>query len=158
MNNSCTHFWWRFGCIYIGWFLSSENKGPRIHFQFSCEVWSESHSVMSHSLWHHGILQARILEWIAFPLSRGCTQPRDQTQVSYIAGRFFTSWATRVSFHRHCQIIFQRDYVNLNSHHKCMKVFSILFSGGGVVLLHGLWDVKFLTRDWTWAMRVKPES
>ena len=43
----------------------------------------------------HGILQARILEWIAFPISRGSSQPRDRTQVSCIAGRFFTSWATR---------------------------------------------------------------
>ena len=45
----------------------------------------------------HGILQARILEWVAFPFSRGSSQPRDQTQVSHIAGRFFTSWATRES-------------------------------------------------------------
>ena len=41
-----------------------------------------------------GILQARILEWGAFPFSRGPSQPRDGTQVSRIAGRFFTSWAT----------------------------------------------------------------
>ena len=40
----------------------------------------------------HGILQARILEWVAFPFSRGSSQPRDQTQVSYIAAEFFTSW------------------------------------------------------------------
>ena len=38
----------------------------------------------------HGILQARILEWVAFPFSRGSSQPRDWTQVSRIAGRFFT--------------------------------------------------------------------
>ena len=43
----------------------------------------------------HRILQARILEWVAVPFSRGSSQPRDQTQVSHIAGRFFTSWATR---------------------------------------------------------------
>ena len=36
----------------------------------------------------HGILQARILEWVAFPFSRGSSQPRDRTQVSHIAGRF----------------------------------------------------------------------
>ena len=41
-----------------------------------------------------GILQARILEWVAVPFSRGSSQPRDWTQVSRIAGRFFTSWAT----------------------------------------------------------------
>ena len=39
----------------------------------------------------HGILQARILEWAGVPFSRGSSQPRDQTQVSRIAGGFFTS-------------------------------------------------------------------
>ena len=43
----------------------------------------------------HGILQARILEWVAVPFSRASSQPSDGTQVSCIAGRFFTSWATR---------------------------------------------------------------
>ena len=43
----------------------------------------------------HGILQATILEWIAFPFSRGYSQPRDWTQVSHIAGEFFTVWVTR---------------------------------------------------------------
>ena len=43
----------------------------------------------------HGILQATILEWVAFPFSRESSQPRDWTQVSHIAGGFFTRWATR---------------------------------------------------------------
>ena len=43
----------------------------------------------------HGILQARVLEWVAIPFSRGSSQPRDQTQVSHIASRPFISWATR---------------------------------------------------------------
>ena len=43
----------------------------------------------------HGILQARILEWVAVPFSRGSSQPGDRTQVSHIAGGFFISWATR---------------------------------------------------------------
>ena len=42
----------------------------------------------------HGILQARILDWIAIPFSRGTSQPRDRTLVSCITGRFFTVWAT----------------------------------------------------------------
>ena len=42
-----------------------------------------------------GILQARILEWVAVPFSRESSQPWDQTQISRMAGRFFTSWATR---------------------------------------------------------------
>ena len=64
-------------------------------------------SVMEHSLdessWVcsplgssvHGILQARILEWVAIPFSRGSSRPRDQTQVSRIAGGYFTICATR---------------------------------------------------------------
>ena len=39
----------------------------------------------------HGILQSRILEWAVFPFPRGSSQSRDQTQVSHMAGRFFTS-------------------------------------------------------------------
>ena len=45
----------------------------------------------------HGILQARILKWVAISFSRGSSWPRDQTQVSSIAGNFFTDWATRDS-------------------------------------------------------------
>jgi len=37
-----------------------------------------------------GILQDRIVEWVAMPFSRGSSQPKDQTQVSCIAGGFFT--------------------------------------------------------------------
>ena len=56
---------------------------------------------MSDSLQPHGlytvcgILQAKILEWVAFPFYRGFPQPRDQTQVFCTAGGFFTSLATR---------------------------------------------------------------
>ena len=42
----------------------------------------------------HRILQARILEWVSTPISRGFSQPREWAQVSCIAGRFFTVWAT----------------------------------------------------------------
>ena len=43
----------------------------------------------------HGILQARILEWIAISFSRGSSRPRDQTRVFHIGGRRFNLWATR---------------------------------------------------------------
>ena len=55
-----------------------------------------SDSLRPHGLYTvHEILQIRILEWVAFPFSRGSSQPRDQTQVSRITCRFFTSSATR---------------------------------------------------------------
>ena len=67
---------------------------------------SVSCSLMSDSLWPHGlyrppgssvhgVLQARILEWVAISFSRGSSQPREWTWVSYTVGRFFTIWATR---------------------------------------------------------------
>ena len=43
----------------------------------------------------HGTLQARILEWVTIPFSRGSSWPRDRTQASCIASGFFTIWATR---------------------------------------------------------------
>ena len=43
----------------------------------------------------HGILQVRVLKWVAFPFYRESSQPRDLTQVSRITGVFFTIWATR---------------------------------------------------------------
>ena len=53
----------------------------------------ESRSVVSDPMdcTVQGILQARILEWVFFPFSRGSSQPRDRTQVSHVAGVFFTS-------------------------------------------------------------------
>ena len=63
-------------------------------FSISCSVVFDSlqpHSPLSSSV--HGILQARILEWVAVPFSRGSSWPRDQTWVSRIAGTFFTVWA-----------------------------------------------------------------
>ena len=61
----------------------------RHHFISACEVKVAQSCLtlcdpMDYTV--HGILQARILEWVAFPISRGSSQPRDRTQVSYIAG------------------------------------------------------------------------
>ena len=73
-----------------------------LHIMFSrficvCVKVAQSHSTLCDPMDYtvHGILQAKILEWVAFPFSRESTQPRDWTQVSHIAGGFFTSWATR---------------------------------------------------------------
>ena len=62
---------------------------------------SESHSVTFNSLWSKWTTQSmefsrpEYWKWVIFPFSRGSSQPRDQTQVSRIAGRFFTNWAMR---------------------------------------------------------------
>ena len=51
----------------------------------------------------HGILQARILEWVAFPFSRESSQPRDQTRVSCTAGRFLMHEPPGKALHTHLQ-------------------------------------------------------
>ena len=61
------------------------------HVQVFSPPWTVAHQA-SLSM---GLLQARILEWVAMPFSRGSPQPRDQIQVSHIAGRFLTLWVTR---------------------------------------------------------------
>ena len=61
--------------------------------QLFANLWTISHRSGSYI---HRILQARILELVAIPFCRGSFRPRDWTWVSYIAGRFFTVWATTV--------------------------------------------------------------
>ena len=78
------------------------HKGSPI-ISFVCCAYSLSHVWLFATSWtiaHQaplsmGILQARILEWVAMPSSKVSSQPRDRIQVSRIAGRFFTIWATR---------------------------------------------------------------
>ena len=61
--------------------------------------------VVSDSLWPHGILQARILEWVAFPFSRRSFPLRNWTRVSCIVGGFFTNWAIRETTVRRVSLI-----------------------------------------------------
>ena len=104
--------------------ITFPHRALKIPPHLSCEKWTtEKHSVVFDSLWppglylhscmlnyvlcnpkdcsppgssiHERVLQARILEWVAIPFSRRSSPPSDGTQVSCIAGRFFTSWATR---------------------------------------------------------------
>ena len=71
----------------------------KVKWIVSCQSCPTLCSPMDYSLpcsFIHWILQARILEWVAIPFSRGLSWCRDQTQVSSIAGSFFSIWATRV--------------------------------------------------------------
>ena len=57
-----------------------------------------------------GILQARILEWLAVPFPRGSSQPRDRTQVSRIADGFFIVWPTREALNISNKLNYQDVY------------------------------------------------
>ena len=102
------------GNIFQATFLLLLSHFSRV--QFSATSWPGS-SV-------HGIFQARILEWVAIPFSKGPFWPRDQTQVSCIAGRFFTIWATREAYGlSHTQIPFRYlkvpHFILLLGHYSC---------------------------------------
>ena len=80
---------------------------------------SESHSVVLDSLLPmdytaQGILQAKMLEQVAFPFSRGSSKPRDGTQVFCVAGKFFTNWTIREA---------QLSVSVNNSHNNREKIF-----------------------------------
>ena len=63
----------------------------------------------------HGILQARILEWVAFPFSKRSSQPRVQTQVSHNPGRLLTSWATSEA-HKRLKVIVSKYFTDQTQH------------------------------------------
>ena len=87
------------------WYFSQQSwfqlvLHPAQHFAWftlSINIIAQSRPALCESMDYtvHRILQARILEWVAIPFLRGSSQPRNWTQVSHIASRFFTSWAIR---------------------------------------------------------------
>ena len=78
----------------------------------------------------HGILQTRILEWVAIPFSRGSSQARDWTQVSCIADRFFTSWST-MEVPQRCSIITELQVLKktLESPFDCKEIQPVHHKG-----------------------------
>ena len=94
----------RFHCFYFIYGYNYKYMKENIGYSIVCSrklKWSESCSQLCPTFCYSmdytvdGVLQARILEWVALPFSSRSSQPRDGTQVSRIVGRFFTSWATR---------------------------------------------------------------
>ena len=72
-------------CKMYFWRSEVAQSGPTLCDPLDCSLSSSSIC---------GIFQARVLEWIAVSFSRGSSRPRNQTQVSCIAGRRYTVWAT----------------------------------------------------------------
>ena len=118
--------------------------------------WTVAHQApLSSSV--HGILQARILEWVVMPFCRGSSRPRDQTWVSCIAGRFFTIWATR-DFFNDCLIINKHNWALVEVRPwtsnqvvrvlawQCHLLAGCLFSE--ILLSPSIWGVVVLRRLW----------
>ena len=98
----------------------------------------------------HGTLQARILEWVATPFTRGSSWPRDQTRVFCIADRFFTNWVTKEAptllVPKTVGKLFTRKgfistllelpgYLSFSGNLKSIKVFPRIFTAGMLLWL-----------------------
>ena len=92
------HICIKYVCVYI-WILKVKVLGAQ-----SCPTLWNPMDCSSPGSSVHGILQARILEWVAIPFCRVSSQPRDWTQVSHISGRLFTIWVTRESLYMNIYI------------------------------------------------------
>ena len=105
---------------------------------------------------HHG--NPRILEWVAYPFSRGSSWPRNQTEVSCIAGGFFTSWATREAHKRSspytvyqfqrvkCTFLMERSGVTSLTHDS--RLASPRGEQRDIYVLPGMMHVKYMTSPW----------
>ena len=85
----------------------------------------------------HEILQARILERVAIPFSRESSWTRDETHVSWIAGRFFTIWATREAQNGHISPAETLGFIAL------LHIFSAWVGDGGPASPFSLWNSAF---------------
>ena len=92
----------------------------------------------------HGIHQARILEWVAYPFSSGSSWPRNQTRVSCIAGRFFTNWGKVRSRIMDPWRSLCPEIQNLS----VCDLIAVLVSGGGLVT-----NSYFFVTPWTVALQ-----
>ena len=101
--------------------------------QFFATPWTVAHQAPLSM----GILQAGILEWVAMPCSRRSSQPRDGTQVSCIAGRFLTNWATREAH-------------GIASNSGCLTVLKVL-TRAAAAWWHNWGGICFQALGWPWA-------
>ena len=100
----------------------------------------------------HGILQARILEWVAYPFSRGSSRPKNRTRVSCIAGGFFTNWAMREAqsmtvlkkLTQYSSLTYSLDGVILKWYWICKTPWLHMANSGNSVLLPKVWHSRMV--------------
>ena len=117
---SHTHIYYIHICIYMKWSEVAQSC-PTVCNPVDCSLSGSS---------IHGILQARILEWVAISFSRGSSQPRDRIWVSCIAGRCFNLWATRDApcIHTHTyKLVYFHLSTKASTNWETLQVFFFFF-------------------------------
>ena len=142
----CTHMCM---CIY----MNSESEVS----QLCLTLWPVDCSPSGSSV--HGILQARILKWVAISFSRGSSRPRDRTQVSHIAGRCFNLWGTREAH------IYKNAAAATKSRQSCPTLCDPIdrsppgSSVPGILQARTLeWVAISFSNAWKWKVKVKSLS
>jgi len=101
IEKTLSHNWWEYKLVYLlcktvwGFLKKLKLKLPCMLVTQSCPILCDPMDCSLPGSSVHGLLQARILEWVGIPFVRGSSWPRGGTPVSYIAGIFFTIWVTR---------------------------------------------------------------
>ena len=97
-----------------------------------------------------GILQSGILEWVVISFSRRSSRPKDQTQVSWVAGRFFTTWVTRETCFK------KKDILHLNPKKIPDTYFNtVLGNSQGIIMSIIIYnDQKLFANSW-WVNLIK---
>ena len=98
----------------------------------------------------HGILQARILEWVTLSFSRGSCWPRVQILVSCTTGRFFTVWATKEALYIHIHIYICVHIYTIYTHiYMCVHIYT-LYTYIYVCIYVYIYELKWspLSRVW----------
>ena len=122
------------GCQHLAWCVAGLRGGKQVegfYHKRELKAWKERKVAQScptlrlPGSYIHGIFQARVLEWVAISFSRGSSRLRDRAQVSRIADRRFTIWATRQAWSKH---IFRRSETESKSLAVPMESISLLKS------------------------------
>ena len=130
------------------WLTRGKGKWMKVLLAQSCPTLCDPMNCSPPGSSVHGILQARIMEWVAIAFSRGSSWPRGQTRVSHIAGKFVTIWATRETWLTRGTNSEESEAYELLDRRLWLCTSRLVDRGMHVCSLTGAWRCPILLKDW----------